>query len=226
MGQFAVLAAGPKLPKMMPHLILLGDSIFDNGSYTRGGPDVITQIRSMLPSGWKATLLAQDGATTANIPAQLSRLPADASHLVLSVGGNDALMQSAILDLPVKSTAQAFTLLAEAKEAFEARYQNVIRACLEQKRSLIIATIYNGSFEDASYQQRAATALTAFNDVIIQTAVRHRLQAMELRQICDQPEDYANPIEPSSTGGAKIARVIVQLVTGSAGSAGARIMGK
>jgi hypothetical protein len=226
MGQFAVLAVGLKLPRMTPHLILLGDSIFDNGSYTRGGPDVITQVRSLLPSGWKATLLAQDGATTASIPAQLSRLPTDASHLVLSVGGNDALMQSAILDMPVKSTAQAFTLLAEAREAFESRYQNVIQACLKTKLPLVVATIYNGSFVDASYQQRAATALTAFNDAIIQTAVQHQLAVMELRQICDQPEDYANPIEPSSIGGAKIARAIVQLLTGTGSAAEARIVGK
>ena len=29
----------------MPHVVLLGDSIFDNGAYTQGGPDVITQLR-------------------------------------------------------------------------------------------------------------------------------------------------------------------------------------
>ena len=38
---------------------------------------------------------------------------------------------------------------------------------------------------------------------------------IELRSICTQQADYANPIEPSSVGGEKIARVIVGLVTGA-----------
>jgi hypothetical protein len=48
----------------MPHIVLLGDSILDNASYTSGGPDVISQVREILPKDWKATLLAVDGAVT------------------------------------------------------------------------------------------------------------------------------------------------------------------
>jgi hypothetical protein len=29
----------------VPHVVLLGDSILDNGAYTSGGPDVVTQLR-------------------------------------------------------------------------------------------------------------------------------------------------------------------------------------
>ena len=65
----------------MPHVALLGDSIFDNGAYTRGGPTVIEQVSDRVPGGWSATLLAVDGATTESVPAQLNRLPADATHL-------------------------------------------------------------------------------------------------------------------------------------------------
>ena len=46
----------------MPHIVLLGDSIFDNASYTSGGPDVISQVREILLKDWKATLLAVDGS--------------------------------------------------------------------------------------------------------------------------------------------------------------------
>jgi len=226
LGQSFALAASVKLPKLMPHLILLGDSIFDNGSYTGGGPDVIAQVRRHLPAGWKATLLAQDGATTEHIPSQLARLPLDASHLVLSVGGNDALRQSAILDMPARSTSQVLDMLGEAVSKFKTRYQQVIDACRTGKRLLTICTIYNGNFADKQYQQRAATALAAFNDVIIQTAVERHLQVIELRQIINQPRDYANPIEPSSHGGDKLARTIARLATVANNSAqGARIIG-
>jgi hypothetical protein len=33
----------------MTHIVLLGDSIFDNSPYTAGGPDVISQVRQLLP---------------------------------------------------------------------------------------------------------------------------------------------------------------------------------
>lgn len=29
----------------MPHLVLLGDSLLDNGRYTNGGPEVVSQVR-------------------------------------------------------------------------------------------------------------------------------------------------------------------------------------
>ncbi|MDP9348722.1 MAG: SGNH/GDSL hydrolase family protein, partial [Gemmatimonadota bacterium] len=59
----------------MPHVVLLGDSIFDNAAYTRGGPDVIAQLRGAVPEGWRATLRAVDGAVLANVPGQLGRVP-------------------------------------------------------------------------------------------------------------------------------------------------------
>src|SRR3712207_2336551 len=46
---------------LMSHVVLLGDSIFDNAAYVRGGPDVIRQLQGVLPAGWKATLRAVDG---------------------------------------------------------------------------------------------------------------------------------------------------------------------
>lgn len=77
----------------MKHIVLLGDSIFDNAVYVLGKPPVIEQLRSVLPANWKATLLAVDGSVTREVHNQLTELPADASHLVASSGGNDALRQ-------------------------------------------------------------------------------------------------------------------------------------
>jgi hypothetical protein len=39
------------LGDIMAHIILLGDSIFDNGVYVPGGPDVVKQLRQVLPAG-------------------------------------------------------------------------------------------------------------------------------------------------------------------------------
>ena len=50
----------------------------------------------------------------------------------------------------------------------------------------------------------------AFNDVILRVAFESKLQVIDLRLVCTEPGDYANPIEPSSRGGEKIARAIMR----------------
>ena len=197
------------------HIVLLGDSVFDNAAYTGGGPSVSTQLARQL-SDWRVSMNALDGATTQDIPRQLAELPKDATHIVLSVGGNDALHHTGLLDTPVRSSAQAFSMLAIAVSDFKRAYENALRPCLATKLPLVICTIYNGNFPDAAFQRHVAMALSAFNDVILREAIANSLRAIDLRLVCDRPEDYANPIEPSSIGGEKIVRVIGQAVEGTA----------
>ena len=64
----------------MKHIILLGDSIFDNASYVPGKSPIIKQLQSQLPTSWKATLLAVDGDVTEDVLSQTSNLPDDASQ--------------------------------------------------------------------------------------------------------------------------------------------------
>ena len=196
----------------MPHLVLIGDSIFDNAAYTLGGPDVVSQVRGLLAPGWEATLLAVDGSTTDHVADQLGRLPVEATHLMLSVGGNDALKHLSILEAPASSMAQSIEALADIASDFERRYRLAIAACLETGLPLAVCTIYNGCFDDPSFQRLASATLTMFNDAIIRVAIEHALPVIDLRLVCVAAEDYANPIEPSSVGGAKIARVIVGLI--------------
>jgi hypothetical protein len=177
-----------------------------------------------LPPGWQATLLAVDGSTTDHVASQLDRLPKDATHLVLSVGGNNALMHLGILESPVTSMMKSIETLADVACDFEARYRSVIATCLNTRLPLAVCTVYNGCFEDQSFQRIASATLSLFNDVIIRVAIEHSLPVIDLRSVCATPEDYANPIEPSSVGGAKIARVMVGLVCGTNATAGTRIV--
>jgi len=192
----------------MPHVVLLGDSIFDNGAYTQGGPDVIAQLREALPAGWRATLGAIDGATTQDVDPQLRALPSDVTHAVLSLGGNDALGHADLIDMRVRSSADVLGRLADAAAGFEARYRRAVWAVLERRIPLTICTIYNGNFPDADFQRLASTALAVFNDAILRVAFERALTVIDLRLVFNEPADYANPIEPSSHGGAKIARAI------------------
>jgi hypothetical protein len=204
----------------MSHLVLLGDSIFDNGRYTGGGPDVVSQVRGILPPGWDTTLLAIDGSTTDNVADQMQRLPRGATHLVLSVGGNNALMCAsklglALFGVPASAAASALDTMADVSDDFEARYRSAVIACLLPGLPLSVCTIYDGNFPDKAYQRIASLGLTMFNDVILRVAIENRLPVIDLRLICANPEDYANAIEPSSVGGEKIAKVIVAIVTGA-----------
>jgi hypothetical protein len=205
--------------RAVPHLVLLGDSILDNAQYTSGGPDVVSQVHNLLPSGWGASLLAVDGSTTVNIPDQMQRLPKECTHLVLSVGGNNALTEASRLGISFfgmtgEPTSKSLDSLADISDAFESQYRSAVDACLRPGLPLAVCTIYNGCFPDKSYQRIASLALAIFNDVIIRVAIERVLSVIDLRLICTAPTDYANPIEPSSVGGEKIAKVIVALVTG------------
>jgi hypothetical protein len=196
----------------MGHVVLLGDSIFDNAAYVAGAPDVVRQVRQRLPQGSKATLAAVDGSTMREVPQQLRRLPGDATHLVLSVGGNDALGSSDFLGAPARSTAEALSGLADIGAGFERGYRSVLAEVLGQGLPTAICTIYYPRFPDAALQKVAVAGLTVFNDCIVRAAFTHGLPLLDLRLICTEDGDYANPIEPSARGGEKIARAIVEFV--------------
>jgi hypothetical protein len=198
----------------MTHVVLLGDSIFDNGAYVGGGPDVVRQLRARLPPGWRATLCAVDGAVTGGVPAQLARVPADATHLVVSAGGNDALRHAALLDEPARGVAEAVGRLAAVREGFLRDYRAMLDRVLARGLPTAVCTIYDARFPDPARQRLAVTALTLFNDVITREAFARGLPLIDLRLICDRDEDYANPIEPSVIGGEKIAAVIAKLAAG------------
>ena len=207
----------------MPHIVLLGDSIFDNAAYVPGGPDVVAQLREILPAGWSASLLAVDGAVIDGVARQLARLPADATHLVVSAGGNDALGHSDLLERRATSSPQVLGWLADAAEGFETRYRRMLDAILARRLPLTLCTIYNGNL-GPPVNRLAATALAVFDDVILRVATEWSLPVIELRLVCTEPSDYANPIEPSVQGGAKIARAVARALTsGEAQARGARV---
>lgn len=195
----------------MTHIALLGDSVLDNAVYVAPEKDVATQLQALLPRPSKCTLLAADGSVTADMPRQLERLPRDATHLVLSVGGNDALQREEILTQRVAVVAEALLLMETAVAEFETAYRAIVQSCTRRNLPLIVCTIYNGNFPDKSYARCARIAVAIYNDAIIRIAAEAGARVLDLREICREPADYANPIEPSAIGSAKIAQSIHQL---------------
>jgi hypothetical protein len=193
---------------MTGHVVLLGDSIFDNGAYTDGQPPVIDHLQSRLGSGWQASLCAVDGARIADLPRQLARVPSSATHLVIAIGGNDALSNMDLLATPVPSTAAALSLFDRRASQFEAEYGAAVARALGLRKPLTLCTIYNGNL-DRAQARLARVALMIFNDSILRVAFENAADVIDLRLVCSEPSDYANPIEPSGSGGRKIAQSII-----------------
>jgi lysophospholipase L1-like esterase len=194
------------------HVVLLGDSVFDNAAYTGGAPDVVDRLRRRLPDGWRATLGAVDGGTTASVREQLGLLPPDATHLIVSAGGNDALSHIDFLGAPAGSTAEALLGLSDIAAAFEREYHAMLAEMLAHGLPAAICTIYYPRFPDPDLQKVAVAALTVFNDCIVRAAFAHALPLLDLRFVCTEDGDYADPIEPSAQGGEKIAGAIAGML--------------
>ena len=204
----------------MTHVVLLGDSVFDNGAYVAGGPDVLAQLREILPQGWHASLNALDGSGVRDVYAQLDRIPNDATHLVVSAGGNDALGEAAFLEERAGSVAEVMAKLADVREQFGTRYRSMLDLVLGRELPTAVCTIYDPRFPDADLRRIATVALTVFNDVITREAFARHVVLIDLRLICADDEDFANPIEPSVQGGEKIARAALDFARGGAAHRG------
>jgi hypothetical protein len=195
----------------MNHAVLLGDSIFDNAVYVPGGPPVIEQLRAALGRDWQATLSAVDGHVVADVAGQLTRLPTDATHLVISAGGNDALGHFGLLDEPAQSSAEVLGRLAEVYAEFRLAYREMLDEVLLRDLPMAVCTVYDAI---PGLPPPAVAALSIFNDVILRETFARRLPVIDLRLVCTRDADYSplSPIEPSVAGGDRIATAVARLL--------------
>lgn len=198
----------------MAHIVLLGDSIFDNAPYVAAGMEVRAQLHSLLGPQHQVSLLARDGSVLEDMVAQVARLeelldPAD--WLVVSCGGNDVLGLVGAMRTAVDSVLEAAELLASWQSRFRRDYRRMLNVVLSRKKAVAVATIYDGV---PGLSPGMRTALAPFNDVILREAGQRGLPILDLRLVCAEPADYADssPVEPSAEGGRKIAAAIAALV--------------
>ena len=195
----------------MRHLALVGDSIFDNAAYVPDGPAVIDHIRTLLPKGWAATLVARDGDVVADVKEQLQQLPDDTTHIALSIGGNDALNAQDVFSLPADSVFSALGRLAEMQGGFHRAYRDMLWNVLLLQKPTVVCTIYDAV---PGLSREARSALSLFNDVICREAMAAGVAVVDLRALLQEADDYSaiSPIEPSVKGGEKIARALTTML--------------
>ena len=153
----------------MPHVVLWGDSIFDNAAHVGNGLSVIEKLRRHLAPDWQATLLAIDGDVTEEVHAQTRKLPPGASHLIVSCGGNDALGQLGLLQEPTAPIIAALNRLAGVLDAFILDYRAMLDHVKTLNRNVAVCTIYDSI---PQFDRGMLKGLALFNDVILREAIR------------------------------------------------------
>ena len=191
---------------MTNHIALVGDSIFDNSVYVDGPYSVSDHLIKLEPE-WHIDLIAVDGHTTIDVPDQSRLIAKGTSHIVLSIGGNDALNVISKLRTPCHDVLEGLGVLADIREEFIRNYALALEAVMSHRLPLILCTIYD---QVPGLSPELQTALSSFNEVILREAAIRQLPVIDLRCICNSTSDYSSisPIEPSEEGGLKIAQWI------------------
>jgi len=193
------------------HVVLLGDSIFDNGEYVPPGTSLVELLRAELGTKWKVTLLALDGNLTSDVHDQITRIPLDTTHIIVSCGGNDALMEIDIFNEPAISVREVMGRFSDIRENFRNNYKSILKELSRFKKKIAVCTVYESIPE---MESEVLTGLALFNEVILKEAFYFRIPVIDLRLICHDSGHYSevSPIEPSYFGGKAIVKVILNFL--------------
>jgi len=114
---------------------------------------------------------------------------------------------------PNRTVGEVLAEFHQIREAFRERYTGALNLIMDHDQPLIVCTIYNPQFPETDIQKLATAGLSFFNDVITEEALRLRLPIIDLREVCSEPEAFANPIEPSEVGGDLITDAIIRHIS-------------
>lgn len=195
------------------YVAVMGDSTIDNAKYVGealGTDQMLTELFTGKCGGFYPVAL--DGAVCSSIEKQVKQLPqGNYDHIVLSVGGNDALGYMGML-------AQPLVDWYDAVEEFEEAYTNAVKAVMAlNPDKLTLCTIYEGWFDSVELRQATRAGVRMFNDAIQRVALDYGHAVVDLRSVCRGEDDFTLAIEPSAQGAAKIARRLAWEVLGDAG---------
>lgn len=148
-------------------------------------------------------MLAADGSKASGVILQSRRVPPDATHLVVSVGGNNALGHLGMLADSAQTVAEVLQRFSIIRTEYKGTYLNMLNSILEHQLPIALCTIDYPSYPEENFQNLAITTLSKFNDCIIRAGISAVCPLLDLRLICDARADYANPIEPSAARGSQ-----------------------
>jgi hypothetical protein len=188
-------ASTPTEPNSDSVVICVGDSILDNKIYVPNNKSVVDYIRLNSYSNTYVINVSKDGAKITDIYNQFRHVPSvNSSNLIiiLSVGGNDLLEYEPI----EKAYRNYIELLKYIKDAYQSK--------------LYILNLYYPM--DKSMKKYYET-IRKWNKLLTEIPQREniKLNIIDISKIITEPTDLVNKIEPSVTGGLKIANQIIEI---------------
>eukprot|EP00927_Polykrikos_kofoidii_P036344 TRINITY_DN30675_c0_g1_i1.p1 TRINITY_DN30675_c0_g1~~TRINITY_DN30675_c0_g1_i1.p1 ORF type:complete len:350 (+),score=55.11 TRINITY_DN30675_c0_g1_i1:58-1050(+) len=200
------------------HVVLLGDSTLDNGRYLNiefGELSVERQLsRRCADKGWDCTVLAQDGSMIDDVyQRQVPSIPSKATHLVLSASGNDLL---ALLNQMVNanfSASSMYSAIVKGLAEVSDRYRRLMKALQATGCHVACCTVYQPHFSHIFFKSLASFSLGLHNNRLKQISVDVGASVIDLANMFDSKKDFANPLELSTLGGAKVIETVTDFVT-------------
>ena len=89
-----------------------------------------------------------------NVSKQLDDIPNDATHLFISVGGNDALMHIDAFIEPVNTIGEALDSFDARVQEFQRDYIKMLTNVVKYRLKTTLCTIYNPCFDKIVDQWR------------------------------------------------------------------------
>ena len=200
----------------MKHVVLLGDSIFDNKAYVGDGPDVIEQLeRGVAATAGPRRSTRVDGSTTSDIKGQLDR-PCRRTRPISwcrSAATTRCRQQG-----PDRGEGALGGRGARQARQDQGRLQEELRRHARRSwwRGSSRSRSAPSTRRATTIPPRARSPAPGSPSSTTSSCAKPSpaaLPVIDLRLIFDDDADYANDIEPSVKGGAKIARAIATLVT-------------
>jgi hypothetical protein len=182
--------------------ILLGDSILKNNSYVKNGKAVEDILNEKTNDNTKC--YAKDDSTIVDVYSQLDSIPSDlnkdSTTIFLSVGGNDILNNYADKDVSVKDTKVLDPIFNAYKTLIKS-----IQTKMNESKLVLLDIYYPTNIKLAQYKP----ILEEWNKLITDFASTNNLQVINISNILIESTDFTLNIEPSETGGEKIANNIL-----------------
>lgn len=193
-------------PALFRHVVLLGDALLDAyGSIDKTPGKLENAVLPGARHQWKLSVVSSAEVERAGPGLAL---PQDATHAMIFIEGNHALEQSGLLDALPQAYGQKLEQLALAADEFERTLARLIHAAQAARLVIMVGTMFQPNYKDPVRQRTACAALAVFNDRVTKRAAAARAALIDLRLICNEPDDYDKPTLLSRSGVQKVANVI------------------
>lgn len=185
-------------------IVLLGDSIVKNDEYVSSGKsveDILFERTNQVYS------FAKNNTTILTVYSQIQRIPKRLNSanttIFISLGGNDILSHYVDQNQDIHSHRALSPMFSAYKHAIQRLQQTMPHA------QLVLLDIYYPT--NMQYKQ-FHTIIQQWNHMVYQFGAQHNYQILRISQHLTDPSDFTFNIEPSSSGGEKIAKLILETV--------------